>query len=294
VGPAGRAYSGGLVSGRGLPSALARAGLPGVLTLPWPPRGVRRVRFLAPGLRADAQSLLCRHPQPPTQCTAFPGASESTRPLRAAAMDAIVGSLKSFSSDIATACNPAIDVNNRATAGWWLTDLHEAVAVLAVYAVIVLVGIAVWSVTPAAPKSSAERKSSGPLTWSEVGARFSASPVMTTLKIVYNTVQVVLCIWMVAFTLINAGRAGYFEHYAFKVSPTLPQRAPGGRTSHARTPTAHARFPLSPTAGCRSRTDPRLARRARSASPPPCSPRPSAPWPRTTSPSCSGSSTCPR
>ncbi len=134
-------------------------------------------------------------------------------------MESAIVTLKSISRDVAGVCNPALDLDNRATSGWWLTELHEAVGVMAVYAVIVLVGIAVWAMTSAPSKPAGPRRSSGPLSWAEVGERFSASPVMTTLKIVYNIIQVILCVWMVAYTLINAGRAGYFDHYAKEVRP---------------------------------------------------------------------------
>lgn len=143
-----------------------------------------------------------------------------------------VASSKVAARDFAAGVNPALDVEQRATKGWWLTELHEALAVVAVYLVIVIVGKILYQ----APKArTASAKSEGVPTWSEVGQRLAAKPVMSAVKLAYNITQVVLCLWMVVYSIMNAQAAGYIDYYLEKVSRALP---PGPRRGEGAVATA--------------------------------------------------------
>jgi hypothetical protein len=139
-------------------------------------------------------------------------------------MELVGSSIKWFQAAglaIGQAANPTINIAERATKGWALTELHEAVLVMAAYAVLVAIGIMMRPSDNGegnAAKGGSKPKKSGPLSWVQVADKFGAQPVTMTLSLVYNITQVCLCVWMVVFTAQQAWKAGYPQHIAETVS----------------------------------------------------------------------------
>jgi elongation of very long chain fatty acids protein 4 len=90
-----------------------------------------------------------------------------------------------------------------------LTDLHEAILVLAAYSVLVTWGLIKRSMTSTAKEGAGPAaEASSPKTWADVAASFKAEPIKA-LQAVYNVVQVVLCSAMVLGAIVEPIRLGY-------------------------------------------------------------------------------------
>jgi hypothetical protein len=129
---------------------------------------------------------------------------------------------RALATEIASVANPALDLSKRATKGWVMTELDDALLAVGAYAIIVIIGMILMDNTDSGKSKDKSAKDEPPpsssLSWSEVARRFAEKPFMMTAKMIYNTTQVVLCMWMVVFSFQHAWKAGYPQYVMETVS----------------------------------------------------------------------------